>query len=75
MSLFEERLNQILPRLSSLDVNSDGHSALKQLTKPITDHGTQVRGFKFFDATEQDLLLAIRRPEFNIHDLHHADLK
>ena len=61
--------------LSSLDDYSDGHRALQQLTRPKTDHGTQVRGFNFFDATEQDLLLAIQRPEFNIHGLRRADLK
>lgn len=48
---------------------------MQQLIEPKTNHGIQVRGFNFFDATEQDLLLAIRRPEFNIHGLRRADLK
>lgn len=67
--------SRYLEFLSSLDDYSDGRRALQQLTKPKTDHGTQVRGFNFFDATEQDLLLAVQRPEFNIHGLRRADLK
>jgi hypothetical protein len=61
--------------LSSLDDFSDGQRALKQLTEPKTDHGVQVRGLNFFDATEHQLLLAIQRPEFNIHGMRRADLK
>ena len=61
--------------LSSLDDFSDGHRALKQLTEPKTDHGLKVRGFNFFDVTEQGLLLAIQRAEFNIRGLRRADLK
>lgn len=67
--------SRYLEFLSSLDDYSDGRRALQQLTEPKTDHGIQVRGFNFFDATEQDLLLAIQRPEFNIHGLRRADLK
>ena len=48
---------------------------MQQLTETKTDHGTQVRGFNFFDATEQDLLRAIQQPEFNIHGLRRGDLK
>lgn len=61
--------------LSSLDDFSDGHRALKQLTESKTDHGMKVRGFNFFDVTEQGLLLAIQRAEFNIRGLRRADLK
>ena len=61
--------------LSSLNDYSNGRRALQQLTKTKIDHGTQIRGFNFFDATEQDLLRAIQRPEFNIHGLRRADLK
>ena len=67
--------SRYLEFLSSLDDYSDGHRALHQLTEPKTDHGIQVRGFNFFDATEQDLLLAIQRPEFNIRGLRRADLR
>ena len=67
--------SRYLEFLSSLDDYSDGRRALQQLTEPKTDRGIQVRGFNFFDATEQDLLLAIQRPEFNIHGLRRADLK
>ncbi len=61
--------------LSSLDDYSDGHRALQQLTQPKIDQGVNVRGFNFFDATEQALLRAIQRPEFNICGLRRADLK
>lgn len=67
--------SRYLEFLSSPDDYSDGHRALQQLTQTKTNHGVQVRGFNFFDATEQDLLLAIQRPEFNIHGLRRADLK
>ena len=67
--------SRYLEFLSSLDDDEDGHRALQQLTEPKTDHGIKVRGFNFFDVTEQDLLLAIQRPEFNIHGLRRADLK
>jgi hypothetical protein len=63
------------PRLSSLDDYSDGHRALRQLTGPRIEQGIQLRGFNFFDVTEQALLLAIQRAEFNIHGLRRADLK
>ena len=67
--------SRYLEFLSSLHDYSDGRRALQQLTETKTDHGTQVRGFNFFDATEQDLLRAIQRPEFNIHGLRRGDLK
>lgn len=61
--------------LSSLNDYSNGRRALQQLTKTKTVHGIQIRGFNFFDMTEQDLLRAIQRPEFNIHGLRRGDLK
>ena len=61
--------------LSSLNDYSNGRRALQQLTKTKTVHGIQIRGFNFFDTTEQDLLRAIQRPEFNIHGLRRGDLK
>ena len=67
--------NRYLEFLSSLNDYSNGRRALQQLTETKTDHGTQVRDFNFFDATEQDLLRAIQRPEFNIHGLRRSDLK
>lgn len=67
--------SRYLEFLSSLDDYSDGHRALQQLTQPKTEQGIHLRGFNFFDATEQSLLLAIQRAEFNIHGLRRADLK
>lgn len=48
---------------------------MKQLTEPKTDHHIKVRGLNFFDAEEHKLLLAIQRPELNIHGMRRADLK
>jgi hypothetical protein len=67
--------SRYLEFLSSLDDYSDGHRALRQLTHPKTEQGIHLRGFNFFDATEQALLLTIQRAEFNIHGLRRADLK
>jgi len=67
--------SRYLEFLSSLDDYSDGHRALQQLTQPKTEQGIHLRGFNFFDATEQSLLLAIQRAEFNIHGMRRADLK
>lgn len=61
--------------LSSLDDHSSGKRALQKLTEPKSDDKTKWRGFNFFDATEQALLRAIHRPEFNIRGLRRADLK
>lgn len=67
--------NRYLEFLASLNDYSNGRRALLQLTKTKTSHNTQVRGFNFFDANEQDLLRAIQRPEHNIHGFRRADLK
>ena len=61
--------------LSSLNDYSDGQRALKQLTESKKDHDITVHGLNFFDAEEQKLLLAIQRPELNIHGMRRADLK
>lgn len=61
--------------LSSLDDHSSGRRALQKLTETKSDDKTKWRGFNFFDATEQTLLRAIHRPEFNIRGLRRADLK
>ncbi len=67
--------SRYLEFLSSLNDYSDGQRALKQLTEPKTDHHIKVRGLNFFDAEEHKLLLAIQRPELNIHGMRRADLK
>lgn len=67
--------SRYLEFLSSLDDYSDGHRALQQLTQAKKDQNTHIRPFNFFDVTEQALLLAIQRPEFNIRGLRRADLK
>lgn len=61
--------------LSSLDDHSDGQRALQKLTEPKTEQDITWRGFNFFAPTDQALLRAVLRPEFNIHGLRRADLK
>lgn len=67
--------SRYLEFLSSLDDYSDGRLALQKLTETKSDHGIHIRGFNFFDVSEQKLLRAIGRPEFNIRGLRRADLK
>ena len=61
--------------LSALDDHSSGKRDLDRLTqsKPTPQHA--FKGFNFFDKTEQALLRALQRPEFNIHGLRRADLQ
>jgi hypothetical protein len=61
--------------LSALDDHSAGERALDRLTAPRRDGEQIIKGFNFFDRTEQALLRALQRPEFNIHGLRRADLE
>ena len=61
--------------LSSLDDPSRGTRDLKRLSEPKTDGERSIKGLNFFNRTEQSLLRALERPEFNIHGLRRADLK
>ena len=60
--------------LSALDDHAAGARALKRLTEPRADGSHSRKGFNFFDPTEQSLLRALQRPEFNIRGLRRADL-
>jgi len=61
--------------LSALDDHSGGQRTLDRLTEPKQTPRQTFKGFNFFDKTEQALLRAIQRPEFNIHGLRRADLQ
>lgn len=63
-----------LEYLSALDDHSAGRRALDQLTEDKRDADRPIKGLNFFDHTEQALLRAIQRPEFNIRGLRRADL-
>lgn len=61
--------------LSSLDDPSRGARDLKRLCEPKSDGERTIKGLNFFSLTEQALLRALERPEFNIHGLRRANLK
>jgi hypothetical protein len=60
--------------LSALDDHSAGLRALDRLTEQNREGERPIKGLNFFQRTEQLLLRALQRPEFNIHGLRRADL-
>lgn len=60
--------------LSALDDHSAGLRALDRLTEEQHDADRPIKGLNFFKRTEQHLLRALQRPEFNIHGVRRADL-
>jgi hypothetical protein len=64
-----------LEYLSALEDFSAGHRALDQLVGPKQVEGHTLQGFNFFDRTQQALLRALQRPEFNLRGIRRADLK
>lgn len=64
-----------LEYLSALDDHSSGTRALERLTQDRRDEADRpVKGVNFFKSTEQDLLRALQRPEYNIHGVRRSDL-
>jgi hypothetical protein len=63
-----------LEYLSALDDHSAGTRALDRLTEARHDGDRTIKGLNFFARTEQALLRALQRPQFNIHGLRRADL-
>jgi hypothetical protein len=61
--------------LSALDDHSGGQRDLDRLTQPKQTLKQTFKGFNFFDQTEQALLRALQRPEFNLHGLRRAHLQ
>lgn len=64
-----------LEYLSALDDHSAGRRALDRLTRERRKEDRPIKGLNFFNRTEQCLLRALKRPEFNIHGLRRADLR
>src|ERR1019366_9034461 len=60
--------------LSAIEDTSRGVRDLARLTEPQQDGERTIKGLNFFQRTEQQLLRALQRPEFNIHGLRRADL-
>ena len=61
--------------LSALADTSNGQRDLMRLTEPKRDGERNIKGLNFFAPSEQRLLHALQRPEFNIHGLRRADLR
>jgi hypothetical protein len=61
--------------LSALEDTSAGARALDRITEPKRDGDRIHKGLNFFEPTEQALLRALQRPQFNIRGLRRADLK
>ena len=61
--------------LSALQDTSGGERDLARLCEPQRDGDRTIKGLNFFAPTEQQLLRALQRPEFNIHGVRRAHLK
>lgn len=60
--------------LSAIEDPSAGARALERLTEEKRDADRPIKGLNFFKRTEQQLLRALQRPEFNIHGVRRAEL-
>jgi hypothetical protein len=60
--------------LSAIEDTSSGERELTRLTAPQTQGDRTIKGLNFFERSEQQLLRALQRPEFNIHGMRRADL-
>jgi hypothetical protein len=63
-----------LQYLSALDDHSAGVRALDRLSEDQRDEGRLIKGLNFFKRSEQALLRALQRPQFNIRGMRRADL-
>jgi hypothetical protein len=61
--------------LSAIEDTSAGERDLVRLSEPQQDGERTIKGLNFFQRTEQRLLRALQRPEFNIRGMRRADLK
>jgi DNA-binding MarR family transcriptional regulator len=60
--------------LASLDDFSSGERDLQRLSQPRVGSDPAVKGLNFFNPTDQQLLCALQRGEFNIRGCRRADL-
>lgn len=61
--------------LSAIEDTSNGQRDLARLSEPQQNGERTIKGLNFFQRTEQRLLRALQRPEFNIHGMRRSDLK
>jgi hypothetical protein len=66
--------NRYLAFLATLDDFSSGVRALDKVTRPRSAKGKSVKGINFFSRTDQGLLRALFRPDFNIAGVRRSDL-
>jgi hypothetical protein len=64
-----------LQYLSALDDSSAGARALSRLSEDRRDEDHLIKGLNFFKRSEQALLRALQRPEFNICGVRRSDLQ
>jgi hypothetical protein len=60
--------------LSAIEDSSSGQRELTRLSEPQREADRTIKGLNFFEPSEQQLLRALQRPEFNIHGMRRADL-
>jgi len=60
--------------LSAIEDTSSGERDLARLSEPQCEGDRTIKGLNFFERTEQRLLRALQRPEFNIHGVRRANL-
>lgn len=61
--------------LSAIEDHSSGQRDLERLSQPQHHADRTIKGLNFFAPSEQRLLRALQRPEFNIHGMRRTDLK
>jgi len=61
--------------LSALEDTASGARDLAKLTEAQHEGERTIKGLNFFERSEQALLRALQRPEFNIHGVRRADVK
>jgi len=60
--------------LSAIEDTASGQRDLTRLSAPQREADRTIKGLNFFAPSEQKLLRALQRPEFNIHGMRRADL-
>jgi len=71
----ERFLDEILELERGIALERLGQRDLARLTQPQREGERIIKGLNFFERSEQQLLRALQRLEFNIHGMRRADLK
>ena len=73
--LLKDANNRYLAFISAIEDRSVGLSNLNKISTPASGNGRSYKGFNFFDANDESLLLTILRGEFNISGFQNKNLK